>query len=188
MATFSLDDFKMMPVINVDGISAQAYCRRIATFLRLSPMSWTQGYLARDIEGRPCAPHDGNARALCLLGLLERFVEPAHVRQQVLELLARAVYARVGKPIAVHSYNDNPHRTLGEIISLLEEASRLQLSERYFDYEDFLRTPCPVCLQDEYFKQLCSQMVTSCMKEDKSASIKLPSIKNKFANLLSAVA
>jgi len=104
--------------------TAQDYCREMRYFLQQSPDAWCQGVTARTGSGAPCSPTNLHARQWCLLGLIDHFVHDEDMREQVVDLLLRAITPDGWVP--VHVFNDATGRTVGDVTELLDKAEQLQ--------------------------------------------------------------
>lgn len=82
---------------------------QIADFLEEDPSRWTQHEFARNSEGRSRSTQAEDTTCFCLTGLIMKFAAPW--RNPVLDSLSNII-----------NWNDNPSRTVEEVIALFRKA------------------------------------------------------------------
>lgn len=114
---------------------------------------WTQGYYARNADGRDVIGHSEGATCFCALGGIQYatkvrgeapgFFSTSDLELRAKEYLGKALFKRQGPVYGawhdnaqgmgfIPTYNDHPDRTVEEILSLFDEAIALALK----DYPD----------------------------------------------------
>jgi hypothetical protein len=107
-------NWQMGAVWNLPPRTVQDYCSEIANFLRTNPGAWTKGVGARTGDGTACHPNNPHARSFCMLGLIERFVEPG-MRAKFVDHLTELLPGMFrGMPI--YFFNDHEGRTVDDVI------------------------------------------------------------------------
>lgn len=98
--------------------AAAHYFRDIAHILRSRPSAWAQGVYARDADNRGAPPTSSRAVAWCAMGFLE-LVAPGktELRSYMANMLGHMVRG------SVPAWNDDPSRTVDDVINLFESAA-----------------------------------------------------------------
>lgn len=78
------------------------------------PGAWTQGFLARDRDGKACLEDDSEACCFCMMGAIKRVYGPDF--REVFDVLLRN---KVGQWYP--QWNDRPGRTQAEVVAVLKE-------------------------------------------------------------------
>lgn len=81
------------------------------------PHRWTQGWYAREGEGRPCGPYGSEPVCFCLAGVIKRYATDC----DALSDAKKAVRRFMGHN-GIGVWNDDPSRTYEDVLDLLDRA------------------------------------------------------------------